>query len=251
MSTSPTPTMLQRSPARAGRTTRLRRYWWPVRMADWSAGRRDGRCGLPTTGATTQYAHRLATSAEEEGRTVRHQLDLTLAPLLRERSRTIATLALNDELIAQLEQQSTTLKELDTAAPAPTAGSGTVVELAAARARIQLGKDAASARGETLAAQRANRDIQVHIDELNAEIGGAHAMAVSHVGRIVEHYQRRTHTYLRALVRRQPKRTDLAEQLTRTPISMPAWVTEPQRLSEALSPVGPGQATVLSLAPRG
>ncbi|MBJ7452528.1 MAG: hypothetical protein JHC71_10645, partial [Blastococcus sp.] len=56
---------LQRSPVLVGRRIRLRRYWTPVRLLDALAGSRDGRRGLPLTGCTTQYTHRLATMAED------------------------------------------------------------------------------------------------------------------------------------------------------------------------------------------
>lgn len=247
MSTTPT-SALQRSPVLVGRRVRLRRYWLPVRLLDALAGSRDARRGLPTTGCTTQYTHRLATMAEEQARTIRHQLDLALAPLLRERSAAGAELALDAQQVLDLQQRAERLRDLDASDPAPTTVPTSAVELDAARARMQLAADAARASGEVQAAQRRSRDIQVRLDELDAEIATAHALAVSHVGRCVEHHQRRNQTYLRALIRRQPDRADLAEQLGRTPITPPAWVTEPPALHDVLAPVGPGRATVLSLA---
>ncbi|WP_409328891.1 hypothetical protein [Trujillonella humicola] len=246
----PTPpaAALQRSPVLVGRRIRLRRYWTPVRLLDALAGFRDGRRGLPLTGCTTQYTHRLATMAEEQARTVRHQLDLALAPLLRERSAAAAELAVDAATLADLEQRAGHLRELDAGAPAPTAVPGSPAELDAARARMRLAADTARAGAEVRAAQQRSREVQVRLDELDAEIATAHALAVSHVGRCVEHHQRRAQTYLRALVRRQPDRAELAGQLGRTLIAPPAWVTEPPALPEVLGAATPGPAAVLSLA---
>lgn len=212
------------------RSTRLRPYWWPVRLSDWSGGRRDGRRGLPEDGEPTHLLHRLASACEQSARREQLRIDVHSAPLVRRLQGVLIELAhagdAVDELSARLA--GTPLeppeRELTTRGPAEAGDPDAVV---ADRARRRHAAARASVTGAVQSAVQRQQALSVEADLLRAELETLHAVGATRVLETVEHYQRRVHVYLRALVRRHPDRARVVGRFERSVLQPPSWATSP------------------------
>lgn len=214
----------------ADRVRALQRYWTPLRLADWYGGRRDGKRGLPERDETTQLQHRLAAQCREACESARRTVDRHSAPLVKQlyglhaeleqaEERVLATTAELDALPAEPDAV-----ELAARGPAEAADDDATI---ATRARRRHAAVRAAARAAQSAAIDRRRAVAVQIDLVRADLDSLHALGGAQAVRIVEHYQRRTHVYLRALVRRHPDRSRVVDLFDRHPLSPPAWALAP------------------------
>ncbi|MGY1829073.1 hypothetical protein ACI8AA_01445 [Geodermatophilus sp. SYSU D01180] len=234
----------------ADRVRVLQRYWTHIRVADWLAGRRDGRRGLPEREETTQWQHRVAAQSREGCQSVRRMVDRHSAPLVKQLYGLQAELEQADEDLEDLTERlgaipaEPSAEALAVRGPAEAQDPEAVI---AARARRRHAATREAARAAQRAAVQRRRALAVQADQVRADLDALHALGCTQAHRIVEHHQRRTHVYLRALIRRHPDRSRVVDLFDRHPLTPPAWATRPSPWTTERHPL-PGPDRHLSLA---
>ncbi len=218
---------------------RVERYGFLLRISDRTAGRRDGKLGLPgvekveedsQTPLTTQWLERNRHTYEECDRKEYLDCRAVCAVFLRDLDDALVSLPVarrrHDTAIEVLEEVRNGPSETELARRGPAEVEDSV-ETVRQRRRREYQSTVRAAEQSVASARSAVEALEARIANLCATIVVIYESAQSRSLRRREFHERRAMTYRRSLVRKHPKRATVDRHLPKISIERPEWTTAP------------------------
>jgi hypothetical protein len=218
---------------------RVERYGLLLRLSDRTAGRRDGKLGLPgiehvqdgsDPQLTTQWLERNRHTYEESDRKEYLDCRAVCAVFLRDLDDSMTSLPVarhrHDVATAKLLEvrNGPSEAELNRRGPAELDDSEATVQQ---RRRRKYQVTVNAAEQAATSARSAVENLEATITKLRATIVVVYESAQSRSLRRREFHERRAMTYRRSLVRKHRERVTVDRHLPKTAVERPAWTTAP------------------------